>query len=296
VGWPWRSPQTLLLVALFAVAFALYMLRERRAREPMIDLALWRAPLIASVNASALFAGAAIIGVTSFVPIYVQGVLGRSAIIAGFALTAMSVGWPLASMLSGRFLRALDARGTVRIGGGLLFAGALDLALMPPGSGPVWVAIGSFIIGFGMGLLNTTFIILIQGSVAWTQRGSATASSIFSRMLGSTFGAAALGAVLNTSLHDRFAGSGGAIAIEEVRQMFDNAAGGTLARTPHAALLDALGAALQHVFLALAVFGALTLIATWFVPQRKIFAQTARAPSASDDAAEASAHASRRRR
>jgi EmrB/QacA subfamily drug resistance transporter len=296
VGWPWRSLQTLLLVALFAVAFALYMLRERRAREPMIDLALWRAPLIASVNASALFAGAAIIGVTSFVPIYVQGVLGRSAIIAGFALTAMSVGWPLASMLSGRFLRALDARGTVRIGGGLLFAGALDLALMPPGSGPAWVAIGSFIIGFGMGLLNTTFIILIQGSVAWTQRGSATASSIFSRMLGSTFGAAALGAVLNTSLHDRFAGSGGAIAIEEVRQMFDNAAGGTLARTPHAALLDALGAALQHVFLALAVFGALTLIATWFVPQRKIFAQTARAPSASDDAAEASAHASRRRR
>jgi MFS family permease len=274
VGWPWRSLQTLLLVALFAVAFALYMLRERRAAEPMIDLALWRTPLIASVNASALFAGAAIIGVTSFVPIYVQGVLGRSAIVAGFALTAMSVGWPLASTLSGRFLRVLESRGTVRLGGALLFVGAIVLATMPSGSGPVWVGFGSFIIGFGMGLLNTTFIILIQGSVPWTQRGSATASSIFSRMLGSTFGAAALGAVLNTSLHSRFAGSaGGPGAIEEVRQMFDNAAGGVLPGTSHAAVLEALGAALQHVFLALAVFGALTLIATWFVPQRKIFAQ-----------------------
>jgi hypothetical protein len=167
---------------------------------------------------------------------------------------------------------------------------------MPPGSGPAWVGIGSFVIGFGMGLLNTTFIILIQGSVPWTQRGSATASSIFSRMLGSTFGAAALGAVLNTSLHDRFAGSSGASAIEEVRQMFDSAAGRALTGTPHAALLDALGAALQHVFLALAVFGALTLIATWFVPRRAIFAQTGSARSTSEDAAEASTHASRRRR
>ncbi len=274
VGWPWGSLQTLLLVGLCAGAFALYMARERRAPEPMIDLALWRAPLIASVNASALFAGAAIIGVTSFVPIYVQGVLGRSAIVAGFALTAMSVGWPLASTLSGRFLRAFEARGTVRLGGGLLFVGAMVLAAMASGSGPVWVGVGSFIIGFGMGLLNTTFIILIQGSVPWANRGSATASNIFARMLGSTFGAAALGAVLNTSLHRRFSGSeGGSAAIEAVHQMFDNGASGTIPAAQHAAVLSALGAGLQYVFMALAIFGALTLIAAWFVPQRAIFAQ-----------------------
>jgi EmrB/QacA subfamily drug resistance transporter len=281
VDWAWRSLPTLALVALFAAALGLYVARERRAPEPMIDLALWRARLIASVNVSSLFAGAAIIGVTSFVPIYVQGVLGRSAIVAGFALTAMSVGWPLASMLSGRFLRALEARNTVRVGGGLLFAGALVLATMPSGAGPVWVAVGAFIVGFGMGLLNTTFIILIQGSVAWAQRGSATASNIFARMLGSTFGAAALGAVLNTSLSSQFSGSeGGAASLETVRRMFDSADSAALPATQHAMLQNALGTGLGHVFVALAVFGTLTMLATWVVPKRTVFAPAADAQAA----------------
>ena len=70
-GWPWLSWQTFALVAAFAIALALYVLRERRAPEPMIDASLWRARPIATGNASALFAGAVVIGITSFVPIYV---------------------------------------------------------------------------------------------------------------------------------------------------------------------------------------------------------------------------------
>ncbi|HEX6795681.1 MAG TPA: MDR family MFS transporter [Casimicrobiaceae bacterium] len=273
VDWGFASLPTFALVALFVVALVLYLRREQRAPEPMIDLGLWRSRLVASVNTSSLFAGAAIIGVTSFVPIYVQGVLGRSAIIAGFALTAMSVGWPSASMLSGRFLRALDARNTVRVGSALIFAGALGLALMPAGSGAIATGASSFVIGFGMGLLNTTFIILIQGSVTWAQRGSATASNIFARMLGSTFGAAALGAVLNASLHGVLAASGaGKTGIDTVRRMFDDGSGVALPAAQRAALVDALRYGLSHVFATLAVFGALTMIATWLVPQRAVFA------------------------
>ncbi|MGE5170981.1 MAG: MDR family MFS transporter [Rudaea sp.] len=272
VGWPWASPQTLSLLALFALAFALYVARERRAQEPMIELALWRAPLVASINASALFAGATIIGVTSFVPMYVQGVLARSAIVAGFALTAMSVGWPLASTLSGRFLRALDVRLTVRVGAALLLAGASVLASMRPGAGPVWAGAGSFLLGFGMGLLNTTFIILIQGSVPWASRGSATASTIFARMLGGTIGAAVLGAILNGTLHARLAAlDGGAATIENVRQMFDRGVAQTLSAAQRVALAGALGAGLAHVFIALAAFGALALVASWMVPPHAIF-------------------------
>ncbi len=273
VDWGFASLPTFALVALFVVALVVYLRREQRAPEPMIDLDLWRSRLVASVNTSSLFAGASIIGVTSFVPIYVQGVLGRSAIIAGFALTAMSVGWPMASMLSGRFLRALDARNTVRVGSALIFVGALGLALMPAGNGAIATGASSFVIGFGMGLLNTTFIILIQGSVTWAQRGSATASNIFARMLGSTFGAAALGAVLNASLHGVLAASGaGKTGIDTVRRMFDDGSGVALPAAQRAALVDALGYGLAHVFATLAVFGALTMIATWLVPRRAVFA------------------------
>jgi len=288
VDWRFASLPTFALVALFVVALVLYLRREQRAPEPMIDLDLWRSRLVASVNTSSLFAGAAIIGVTSFVPIYVQGVLGRSAIIAGFALTAMSVGWPIASMLSGRFLRTFDARNTVRVGSALIFAGALGLALMPAGSGAIATGASSFVIGFGMGLLNTTFIILIQGSVTWAQRGSATASNIFARMLGSTFGAAALGAVLNASLHGVLAASGaGKTGIDTVRRMFDDGSGVALPAAQRAALVDALRYGLAHVFTTLAIFGALTMIATWLVPRRAVFAPQKESASA------ASTHASR---
>jgi MFS family permease len=176
-------------------------------------------------------------------------------------------------MLSGRFLRALDARNTVRVGSALIFAGALGLALMPSGSGAIATGAGSFVIGFGMGLLNTTFIILIQGSVTWAQRGSATASNIFARMLGSTFGAAILGAVLNGSLNGVLAtSSAGATGIDTVRRMFDDSSGFTLPAAQREALVDALGYGLTHVFATLAVFGLLTMLATWFVPRRAAFA------------------------
>jgi MFS family permease len=237
----------------------------------MIDATLWRSRLVASVNTCSLFAGAAIIGVTSFVPIYVQGVLERSAIVAGFALTAMSVGWPLASTLSGRFLRTLDARNTVRIGGALLFGGALGLALMAPGASATLVGAASFVMGFGMGLLNTTFIILIQGSVEWARRGSATASNIFARMLGSTFGAASLGAVLNASLGNRLVAANGEGGIDAVRRMFDGGAA-SFAAGQREALHAALASGLSHVFTGLAVIGALAMITTWLVPHRAVFA------------------------
>jgi MFS family permease len=271
VGWPWLSLPTAMLAGLCVAAFALYLARERRAAEPMIDLRLWRTPLVARVNASALFGGATIIGVTSFVPIDVQGVLGRSALVAGFALTAMSVGWPLASTLSGRFLRAFDARDTVRIGGALLFTGTLLLAVLPRTAGPAWIGLASFVIGFGMGLLNTTFMILIPGSVAWEQRASATASNIFARMLGSTVGAAILGAVLNAVLHQRLGAAhdvtGGIESIRRVFAGFDTATG-----ADHAVLRAALADGLARVFTVLALFGLVALVAAWRVPERAIFA------------------------
>ena len=92
-------------------------------------------------------------------------------------------------------------------------------------------------------------------------------------MLGGTIGAAVLGAVLNSTLHARFAGvDAGAAAIENVHHMFDRGVGQALTAVQRAALADALGAGLSHAFVALAVFGALTLVATWWVPSHAIFA------------------------
>jgi len=140
----------------FLVSAFLFLRQEARAAEPMISLRLWSRRLVASCNMATLLAGMTLIGLTTVLPLYVQGVLGRSPVVAGFTLTALVVGWPLAVSLSGRFFRRFSIRNSLR-GGGLLFPlGATLLLLLTPQSSPMLAAVGSFVMGFGMGLLSIT--------------------------------------------------------------------------------------------------------------------------------------------
>ncbi len=184
----------------FVVTGTLFLLQERRTPQPIISIALWGRRLIATSTAATLLAGMALIGLTTVLPIYVQGVLGRSPIVAGFTLSMLVLGWPLAVMLSGRFYRAVGIRRTLRAGSMMFPIGAALLLLLTPQSQPVLAGVASFLMGFGMGLISITSIALVQESVEWSMRGSATAAIIFARSLGNTLGATALGAVLNLGI------------------------------------------------------------------------------------------------
>ena len=215
------------LAATFVGCLVLLLLHERRTPEPMIALDMWTNRLMASANSTVLVAGMMLIGITSFLPMYVQGVMGRSAIVAGFTLTIMSVGWPLGSALSSRFFGRLGTDGTARFGGVLLVIGAAFFLLLTPHASPALAGVGSFVMGFGMGLINTTCIVLIQGSVEWSKRGSATASNVFARILGNTLGAAALGGLLNTSLQSYFKASAVGfehLNVDSIHQLLENSA------------------------------------------------------------------------
>ncbi len=85
-------------------------------------------------------------------------------------------------------------------GGLSLIAGNLVLILMQPSSGPVWAGTGAFLIGMGMGFCNTTYLVSIQSSVRWQERGTATSSMLFMRMVGQSVGVAIFGAVFNYAL------------------------------------------------------------------------------------------------
>ncbi len=188
------------LAIVFAVTGILFLQQERRASEPIISIALWSRRLIATSNAATLLAGMALIGLTTVLPIYVQGVLGRSPLEAGFTLTMLIVGWPLAVMLASRFFRTFGIRNTLRAGSLMFPFGSFFLLFLTPESSPVIAGIGSFLMGFGMGLISLTSVVLVQESVEWSMRGSATASIIFSRSLGNTLGATALGAIMNVGI------------------------------------------------------------------------------------------------
>ncbi|MGI4794316.1 MAG: MDR family MFS transporter [Janthinobacterium lividum] len=246
-------------MAIFAVAAVLFVWQERRVDDPMLAFDLWSRRPIASANAATMLSGMALVGLSAFLPMYVQAVLGRTALVAGFTLTAMSFGWPIGALVAARrLLPTIGLRSTMLVGAVLLPIGAAAMLFLTPGGSPLVAGVGSLVMGLGMGFLSTSAIVLIQGSVGWEERGVATASNIFARNLGSTFGATVLGGVLNVSLASN---AGGAISYAQIRTLLDHP-GQTLADP---AIQAALGHALHLTFwfmfaITLAALAAATLV------------------------------------
>jgi EmrB/QacA subfamily drug resistance transporter len=184
----------------FIVCLLFFLMQEKRATEPMISFALWSRRPIAACNASTVLSGMILMGATTFLPMYVQGVLHRSPVVAGLALTMMMVGWPVGATLAAKSFHRIGLRRILIGGSAFIPAGAICLLVLSPDSSPLVAAFGSLIMGFGMGTSSVSALVLIQEIVDGAQRGSATASNLFSRNLGSTIGATLFGAVLNFGL------------------------------------------------------------------------------------------------
>jgi EmrB/QacA subfamily drug resistance transporter len=221
----------------FCLSLVLFIAQERRAADPMISFALWGRRPIAAANSVGVLASMALIGLTTFLPMYVQGVLHRSPVVAGLALTMMLVGWPAGATLAARSFHRFGLRQILLTGTVLVPTGTAVFVLLTPESSPITAALGSLVMGFGMGLISVSSLVLIQELVDWSQRGSATASNLFARNLGSTLGATALGAVLNYGL--THANNGKSVTSDQLRQLLQAPAGTTTADT-------AIGLALQQ--------------------------------------------------
>ncbi|MFG1172629.1 MDR family MFS transporter [Erwiniaceae bacterium CAU 1747] len=191
---------TLLLIAVALLAGWGLLRHERYSGEPLFPLAIWRTRTLLAGNVGNLLIGAAMMGISAFLPPWIQGVNGGTPLQAGSALAMMSIGWPLASTLSGRLMQRTSYRFTAQLGSLLLIAGTALLLLLHRES-PVWHAgFSAFVIGTGMGMTSTTFLIAVQNTAQFEIRGICTASVMFSRMLGSALGTALMGAVLNYNL------------------------------------------------------------------------------------------------
>lgn len=271
VDWNWLSLPTFALVALFVVGFGFFLFRETEAPSPMMPLGIWKNRLIAFANAATLTSGAIMIGLSSFLPTYVQGVMGYSAIVAGFTLTMMSVGWPLASTFAGHIFLKIGYRPTAVIGGAALFIGSLFFITMDPSKSPVWAGIGSFVIGIGMGLTATTFIVSIQNSVGWKTRGVATASNMFMRMIGSSLGAALLGGILNSQLKSYLSQKGThlsqSLSVNSANSILDSSTKSDMSEKTLHLLTDGLSHALNGVYWGVFAFAVVTLLLTIFLPK-----------------------------
>ncbi len=259
----------------FAVCLVLFILRERRAADPVVSFALWARRPIAAANAALLLGSMVIMGLTTFLPMYVQGVQHRSPVVAGLALTMIMLGWPAGSTLAAKVFPRYGLRNIMIAGSLLVPLGACAFLLLAPGNSPVLAGAGSLVVGFGMGFMGVCSLVLIQEIVDVSERGSATASNIFARNLGSTLGATALGAVFNFGLAR--ATIDAPITSEQLKQALESAAGAS------PAIELAMQQSLHMTFWAVLVISLLVMIATVWIPPTSI--GRARQPAATDPSA-----------
>ncbi|MBI5161496.1 MAG: MFS transporter [Micrococcales bacterium] len=202
-AWAWDAWQSIGAFTLGAVLLVLFLLVERRAAEPILPLWVFGRRLLLTTNVISIGVGAMLIGLTSYVPTYLQNTVGASPIVAGLALAALTIGWPLSAAFRGRLYLRRGFRVCVLVGSGIALAGAVGLAVSTPYPSVWLVAVSSFVVGLGLGLVAAPSLIAAQSSVEWSERGVVTGANLFGRSLGSAVGIAVLGAVANAVLAGR---------------------------------------------------------------------------------------------
>ncbi|OED32823.1 MFS transporter [Planococcus maritimus] len=248
VSFNWLSTPSFALALIGSVFMFWFVKAERASIDPMMPFEIWQNRAIRYANLVSLATGILLIGISSYLPAYVTGVMEQPAAIAGFTLTTMSIGWPIASVFSGRLLIKIGYFRTSLLGGAFLLFGTALFVFMQPGFGPLWAGMSSFFVGVGMGLTSTAFIVSIQSAVSYDKRGAATASNMFMRNLGSTIGVALLGSILNSSLLNRLNDAGSRLSLESVNAILSMDSRAKLPEAEKQVLQEALAFGLRNVY------------------------------------------------
>jgi EmrB/QacA subfamily drug resistance transporter len=254
-AWAWGSPQGVGVLAVGVILLALFVAVERRAADPVVPLGLLRNRLLVTTNLVAVCVGAVLLGLTSYVPTFVQDVLGTGPLIAGFALAALTLGWPISASQSGRVYLRIGIRWTAVVGAAVVVVGTALLLLLDGSASVLQVGATVFVIGLGMGFTAAPTLIAAQTAVDWQQRGVVTGTNMFFRSAGSAVGVAVFGALVNATI--------GSSALDDGR-----------------VAPDALTSAVHSVFLGTAVLAVVMLAAVLLMPRDRA---ELRAPAAATE-------------
>ena len=257
------------LLAGFVLLTALLLRVESRAADPMLPLHLFKDRLFIVSILHGVLAGWAIFGSLSYVPLFVQAVLGTSATQAGITMTPMSLAWTIASILGGRLLLKIGYRSLSLFGMVLVCTGTFFMILINPQSSQILIMIYLGLMGIGMGLSIPAFLIAVQSTVHKQDLGAATSTVQFSRSIGGTLGVSVLGAVLSSGLASRLLTAGIDPASVSLDSLID-----PVATTGSAAMSGPLRAALSGSIASLFIFASaaavLGLVAVTFAPGGRI--------------------------
>jgi MFS family permease len=213
VRYPWMSSEILGLLAGSAILWMLFAWRLVTAAEPFIPLDVMRQPVVAACVAAGFFSIGAIIGLSIYLPLYLELMLGATPSMSGTALIALTVGSVLGAMVAGRSLARYRHYKRLPMAG--LAIAVLILAFMAYARDSLSIPTVSallFVGGGGIGTMYPMTTVLIQNAVRPHQFGVATGMLNFCRLLGGTIVVAGFGAIVL----GRVGAAGGLVAVDRI--------------------------------------------------------------------------------
>lgn len=197
----------LISVVLSAALLVLFYFVEKNASEPILPFDIFTKTSI-NVNAISFIVSAVLIGADVYLTLYVQYVLGYNAMICGFALAPISIGWISASFILGKQLSKHGEKLITLASLLLLLISVVLFITLKANSSLILVVIYSFIMGLGLGGAFTVLTIVVQSSVEPRKRGVATSTNSLVRTLGQAIAISVFGGIFNFAITNYFKGQG----------------------------------------------------------------------------------------
>jgi EmrB/QacA subfamily drug resistance transporter len=194
------GPRHVLLFLVGSGALVGFARWERRAPEPLLPLRFFTNRMFRATALAGFFAGMAMFGTISFIPLFVQGVQGGTATEAGTALTPFVLGWVIFSVVSARLLLRVGYRRPVVAGMVCLALAFLLMSHMSLGTTRAATLLNMLLAGMGMGLVMVPLLIAVQNAMPKIDLGAATSATTFFRSIGGAVGVAVMGTVLSLRL------------------------------------------------------------------------------------------------
>jgi EmrB/QacA subfamily drug resistance transporter len=278
-GVEFGSSSSLTLIGISLVLFAALTWVESRAADPILPISLFRRDrLFSTAIAHGVFAGWALFGSISFIPLFVQSVLGTSATQAGITITPLLMGWVLASIIGTRLLLKVGYYRLAIIGTSLLVVGAFFMSRVGADTSQSLLMVFVTLMGIGMGFSIPPFLIAVQTTVERHHLGTATSMLQFSRSIGGTIGVSVMGAALTMRLASNLNASG--LNPELVSQLLEPSS--SVQTAIDEGLRLALANAIHLVFLIAFVSAAFALASVFFAPRIMLTDKPAAAPVSAD--------------
>lgn len=204
-GWAWISWQSGALVAVFALATALFIVAETRAEEPIIPLHLFKNDVFAVATAVGFVLGVGMFSAISFLPTFLQMATGAGVTTSGLLMIPMTAGIMITAIGSGIMISKSGRYKIYPIVGTIITTISIAWMTQMTPTMSMWV-FGAmiFVFGFGLGLVMQVLILAVQNAVAPTEIGTATSANNFFREIGAAFGIALFGSLFTSRLTDQF--------------------------------------------------------------------------------------------